>query len=220
MAKVGVILAGCGVYDGAEIHEAVLTLLALDRAGVQIQCMAPDIEQMHVINHLTEEAIPSETRNVLVEAARIARGEILDLADVDADELDAVIFPGGLGAAKNLFDYATKGQDCSVHPQAAGLIRQMSQMGKPMGFICISPVMCATVFRDTDIHPTLTIGNDETTAAVIEKMGAHHAPCAVDDCVVDEANKIVTTPAYMLGPSIAHIAKGIDKLVAGVLAMV
>jgi enhancing lycopene biosynthesis protein 2 len=216
-ARVGVLLSGCGVYDGAEIHEAVITLLALDRAGAQILCMAPNMEQLHVINHLTGDVVPGENRNVLVEAARIARGQIRDVATVHAEELDALILPGGFGAAKNLCDFALKGPDCTVHPQVARLIRDVHAAGKPIGAICIAPALVARLLGEE--HPRLTIGTDQETAAALEKMGACHENCGVEGVVVDQDRRLVTTPAYMLAQSISQAAEGIEKLVTQVLAM-
>jgi enhancing lycopene biosynthesis protein 2 len=215
--KVGVLLSGCGVYDGAEIHEAVITLLSLDRAGADIVCMAPNVEQLHVINHLTGEAATGEKRNVLVEAARIARGNIRDLATVDPGELDALILPGGFGAAKNLCDFALKGADCTVHPEVARVVRGVHAAGKPIGAICIAPALVAKLLGDE--HPKLTIGTDSKTAQALEKMGACHEACGVEGVVVDREHKLVTTPAYMLARSIAEAAAGIEKLVAEVLAL-
>lgn len=215
--KVGVLLSGCGVFDGAEIHESVLTLLFLDRAGAEALCMAPNMAQFHVINHLTHEET-GEKRNVLVESARIARGNIRDVATVKASELDALILPGGFGAAKNLSDFAIKGPDAAVQPDVARLIGEMTAAGKPVGALCIAP---ATLVRAVaDKKPEVTIGNDAGTAAGIEKMGGRHQVCPVDGIWVDKANRLVTTPAYMLGPGIKDVAAGIEKLVAQILSMI
>jgi len=230
MKKIGVILSGCGVYDGAEIHEAVLTLLYLDLAGAQAVCFAPDIEQHHVINHLTGNVVENETRNVLVESARIARGQITDLKEIDSFDLDGLIFPeidsfdldglifpGGFGAAKNLCDYAIKGVECEVIPEVAHVINSFHLEGKPIGFMCITPVIAARLFDDEKIE--LTIGNETQTAADIEAMGAVHVDTPVDSIVVSSRGKIVSTPAYMLGPSISDVAKGIEALVNKVLEL-
>jgi enhancing lycopene biosynthesis protein 2 len=218
VTKVGVCLSGCGVYDGSEIHEAVITLLALDRAGVEIQCMAPDCDQMHVIDHTTGEPT-GEVRNVLKESARIARGDIVDVAEVSAGDLDALIFPGGFGAAKNLCDFATKGADSTAHPEVARLLKEMHAAKKPIGAICIAPAMVAAAFKGSGVTTSVTIGTDEGTAAGIEGMGARHLACPVEDFRVDEANRLVTTPAYMLAGRISEAATGIEKLVAEVLRM-
>ncbi|MER3417086.1 MAG: isoprenoid biosynthesis protein ElbB [Gemmataceae bacterium] len=217
MAKVAVILSGCGVFDGSEIHEAVLTLLALDRAGAQYQCLAPNKNQADVINHVTRQPM-KETRNVLVESARIARGNIKDLATASADEYDAVILPGGYGAAKNLCTFAEKGERCELDPALAKFLQAMYRAGKPIGAICISPVLLARAFG-RDGAPRLTIGKDPDTANKIEQMGADHVSCPVDDFVVDEENRMVTTPAYMLARSIREAAEGIEKLVHEVLRL-
>ena len=215
MTRVGVVLSGCGVFDGAEIHESVLTLLALDRAGAQVHFFAPDKPQMHVINHLTGEE-SSESRNVLVESARIARGNIQPLSQADAGELDALIVPGGFGAAKNLSSFATQGAECSVDAELQRLVQKMHQAGKPLGFICIAPALLPKLLG---VHTRLTIGNDPDTAEAIDAMGGEHVVCPVDDIVVDLDQKVVTTPAYMLANSIGEAAQGIEKLVARVLEL-
>ncbi|HDP98489.1 MAG TPA: isoprenoid biosynthesis glyoxalase ElbB [bacterium] len=215
--KVGVVLAGSGVYDGSELHEAVITLLALDEAGAEIICMAPNIDQMHVIDHIKGEPVTGEKRNVLTESARIARGDIIDMAKINAQNLDALIIPGGFGAAKNLCTFATEGNDCLVNPEVDQVIKQMHAAQKPIGFICIAPALAAKVLGGH--QPLLTIGNDKATAQAIEQMGGRHQDCSVDDIVVDETNRIVSTPAYMLGPTISQVAKGIHKCVAKVLEM-
>jgi len=214
--RVGVILSGCGVFDGTEIHEAVLTLLALDRAGAESVCVAPDMEQLHVLNHMTQEEM-DEKRNVLIESARIARGDITNLNALRADAIDALIIPGGFGAAKNLSNFAVKGPEATVHPEVARILKEMVGAGKPIGAICIAP---ATLTRAlSDVSPEVTIGTDTGTAAGIESMGGRHIACAVDEIHVDSANKIVTTPAYMLGPGIKDVATGIEKLVQKVIAL-
>lgn len=216
MARVGVVLSGCGFQDGAEIHESVLTLLALDRAGAEIACFAPDVLQAKVVDHRTGKTT-GESRNVLAESARIARGEIQDLADADPDALDALILPGGFGAASNLSDFASKGEEARVLPALERLLRAVHAAGKPIGAICIAPTV-VTAALGTE-KPKLTIGSDAGTAGALEAMGARHEACPVDDFVVDEANRIVTTPAYMLGPSIRHVAAGIERCVQEVLRL-
>ncbi len=214
---VGVILSGCGVMDGAEISEAVLTLLALDQAGAKVIIMAPNIPQKQVVNHLTGKVMPNEKRNVLVEAARIARGNIHDVKTVSASQLDALVMPGGYGVAKNICDYAFKGTDCSVNPDVKKLILDMHAAKKPLGFICISPVLAAKVLGQ--FHPKLTIGTDEKTMDAIRKLGGVPVPHKVTEICTDTKNKVVSTPAYMLGPNIANVAKGITKLVNKVLEL-
>jgi len=219
MAVVGVVLSGCGVFDGSEIHEAVLTLYFLRREGVRVLFMAPQKEQLHVINHLTGEEMAGEKRNILIESARIARGEIEDVRDVHEDQIDALIFPGGFGAAKNLCDFALKGQECSVDGDVERLVREMRDAGKPIGSICIAPALLARILGAKD-GAKVTIGNDRDTAEKIESMGSTHVECPVDDFIVDEEKKIVTTPAYMLAQDIMETAAGIERLVVKVVSMI
>jgi enhancing lycopene biosynthesis protein 2 len=214
--RVGVILSGCGFQDGAEVHESVLTLLALDRAGAKVSCYAPDVPQALVVNHLTGQET-KESRNVLVESARIARGKVEDVALARAKDLDAVVLPGGFGAALNLSDFAKRGKDATVHPEVSRLLKEMHAARKPIGAICIAPAVVAKALGAA--HPTLTIGNDRSTASAIEGCGAHHRDCPVSSFVVDEEHRIVTTPAYMLGPDIRHVAEGIERAVKAVLRL-
>jgi enhancing lycopene biosynthesis protein 2 len=215
--KVGVILSGCGVYDGAEIHESVITLLAIDRLGGEAVICAPDVDQLHVVNHLTGEVVEGERRNVLVESARIARGAINDVRSVSADDLDALILPGGFGAAKNLCDFAVKGPDCTVDDDVAALVRAVHEQGKPVAAVCIAPALIAKVLGTE--RPELTIGSDAETAGALETMGAAHVQCPVADVVVDQQRKLITSPAYMLAGSISEAADGIEKTVAALLDM-
>ncbi|MHC8347184.1 isoprenoid biosynthesis glyoxalase ElbB [Pseudomonas sp. RT6P73] len=213
--KIAVILSGCGVYDGAEIHESVITLLRLDQRGAQVQCFAPNISQLHVINHLTGDEMP-ESRNVLVESARIARGDIKDIREASVEDFDALIVPGGFGAAKNLSNFAIEGAGCTVQPDVLALTEAFAEAGKPVGLICISPALAAKIYGP---GVTCTIGNDAETAAAMNKMGATHQECAVSDIVEDKARKLVCTPAYMLAQSISEAASGINKLVDRVLEL-
>ncbi|MFJ2327266.1 isoprenoid biosynthesis glyoxalase ElbB [Pseudomonas sp. NPDC087690] len=213
--KVAVILSGSGVYDGAEIHESVITLLRLDQRGAQVQCFAPNIAQLHVINHLTGEEMP-ESRNVLVESARIARGNIKDIREADVDDFDALIVPGGFGAAKNLSNFAVEGSGCSVQPEVLALAEAFAEAGKPVGLMCISPALAAKIYGP---GVTCTIGNDADTATAMNKMGATHEDCAVTEIIEDKARKLVTTPAYMLAQNISEAASGINKLVDRVLEL-
>ena len=214
--KVGVLLSGCGVFDGAEIHEAVLTMLFLDQQGADIICMAPDINQAHVVNHITQKEM-DETRNVMVEAARIARGEIKNLADVTADQLDALILPGGFGAAKNLSEFAFKGPGGGVNDQVKRILGEMIDTGKVIGALCIAPATVGMALKEKE--PTMTVGKEEGVIGALASIGVKHELCGVNDIAVDEANKIVTSPAYMLGPGIKDVAVGIEKLVTKVLSM-
>ena len=221
MAKrIGVILSGCGVYDGSEIHEAVITLLAIDRAGAEAFCMAPDIPQMHVINHLSGEPAEGESRNVLVESARIARGNIKDLATVRADDIDALILPGGFGAAKNLCDFAVSGPDCSVNTEVARLIKEMYAAQKPIAAVCIAPAVLSRILGGESISHQLTIGTDVDTAAALGKMGTDHIQCPVREFVIDRENKLVSSPAYMLAGNISEAAEGIEKTVRALIDLI
>jgi enhancing lycopene biosynthesis protein 2 len=218
MKKTGILLTGCGFLDGSEIHEAVLTLLAVNRAGAEAICLAPDIRQHHVINHYTGEAMADEVRNVLVESARIARGVITNLNDIERLDLDALILPGGYGAAKNLSNYAFRAAECEVNADVATAIQSFYNAGKPLGFICISPVIAAKLLGRE--HIDLTIGNDPETAADIEAMGAGHVECPAWNAIVSRKGKVVSTPAYMLEAPIAEVAKGIEKLVGELLSLI
>ena len=219
MTRVGVVLSGCGVNDGAEIHESVITMLALDRAGADMVLMAPNIDQLHVINHYTGSEM-DESRNVLMESARIARGKIRDMAEVHASDVDALIFPGGFGVVKNLCDYAMTGMDCSVNPDVKRLAADVHKAEKPIGVICIAPAMFAKIIEGAGDSVEMTIGTDKQTVSDINSMGSNHVSCPVEDIVIDKKNKIVSTPAYMLAQRISEAAEGIEKLVKEVLAMV
>ncbi len=218
MVRVAVCLAGCGYLDGAEIREAVLVLLALDRAAAEVQCFAPDVEQMHVVDHRSGEVVPGETRNVLTEAARIARGDIVALDQVRLEDFDALVFPGGFGVAKNLCDFAVRGSDCSVHPGVQELLRSAVAAGLPLGLVCIAPALAAAALRDGP-KVSLTIGADAGTAAALEAMGAAHVDTAVDQAHCDRAHRVVSTPAYMCDAPLARIADGIEQMVSELLAL-
>lgn len=214
--KIGVVLSGCGVFDGSEIHEAVFTLLAIDKNGCEAVCIAPDMELAEV-NHLTSQPTGAK-RNVLVESARIARGKIRDIKEVKAAELDAIIFPGGFGAAKNLCNFAEKGAGAAIHPEVARLLKEMAQAKKPIGAICIAPALIAATLGK-EYQPKVTIGTDAGTAAAIQQTGSAHVDCPVTEFVVDQANKIVTTPAYMLANRISEAAEGIEKAVKALIGL-
>jgi enhancing lycopene biosynthesis protein 2 len=200
----------------AKVHESALSLFFLDRAGAEIIMMAPDIGQLEVVDHV-KGGPTGEKRNVFVESSRIARGAIKNIKDVKSRDLDALVFPGGFGAAKNLCNFAVKGPDCAVNPEVERLIKEMHGEKKPIGFECIAPVIAAKVLGA--FKPELTIGNDKGTAEAIEKMGGKHVAAAVDGIVVDLKNNIVSTPAYMLGPTISKVALGIEKLINEVLKL-
>ena len=212
--RFAVVLAGSGVYDGSEIQEAVSVLLAIDRAGAEYECFAPDINQFHVVNHLTGK-VEKEVRNVLVESARIARGDIKKLTVFDPKNFDSLVFPGGFGVAKNLCTFAIDGPDCLVNPETENAIIKAHEAGLPIGALCISPVLIAKVLGKS----TLTIGNDIDTANAIESMGALHQITSGSEIIVDKQNKIVTSPCYMLNSSIGVIAQGAENVIEALLKM-
>ena len=216
MKKVAVILSGCGVFDGTEIHEAVISLLALARQGAVTQCFAPNVPQLHVINHLTGEVSAQESRNVLVEAARIVRGQIRDVAELDAADYDALLLPGGFGAAKNLCDFAVQGAHCQIQPDVLRACQSFAAARKPAAYICIAPAMIPLIYGAGTLA---TIGTDEATANAIEAMGGSHLNCPVNEFVVDQERKVISTPAYMLAQNIVEAADGIEKTVKQLLAL-
>ena len=212
--SIAVILSGCGHQDGSEIHEATLTLWAIHKNGADYQCYAPNIKQHHVLNHTNGEEMDEE-RNVLIESARIARGNILDLAEFQAASHDALIIPGGFGAAKNLSSYAFDGSDCQVNEDVQKAILAMKQQNKPIGALCIAPTILAKVLGQVQ----LTIGQDPSTAANIETMGARHKSTMQSEVVVDKEHKVVSTPCYMLDSRVDQIGEGVDLLVQEVLKL-
>jgi enhancing lycopene biosynthesis protein 2 len=214
MKKFAGVLAGCGVYDGAEIHEATLTLYAIVKHGAMYEVFAPDIDQHHVVNHLTGKEM-NETRNVLVESARIARGNIKPLSEFRPEVFDALIFPGGFGAAKNLCTFAFDGKDCSVNDDVKNAIQGMASAGKPIGALCISPVILARVIGDVEV----TIGLDAGTASAVESMGAKHKKTSHGEVVVDKKNRVVTTPCYMLDATIVQVGEGAENIVKAILSL-
>ena len=208
MTKIAVILAGSGVKDGSEIHEATLTLFFLDQLNVNYDCYAPNRNQFHVVNHVNDQDNSDESRNILLESARIARGHIEPIEKLNVNLYDAIIFPGGFGAAKNLFTYAIDGSDFKVHSDVEVVIKSAHDQKKVLGFICIAPVMAAKLLPGIKV----TVGKDGPTAQDIKNLGAIHQECQVDDVVWDDDNLIASTPAYMVGPSIKDIGLGIKKL--------
>ena len=212
--KFAVVLSGSGVYDGAEIHEATLTLLAIDKLGSSYQCFAPDIQQYHVINHITGDEM-DETRNVLIESARIARGDIKPLSEYNAKRFDALIFPGGFGAAKNLSTLAFKGADCAINSDVEKTIIDTVEAAKPIGALCIAPAVISRVLKGA----VVTIGNDEGTISAITEMGGKHQIKKYGEVTVDEKYKLVTTPCYMLDATISQIAEGVDNVVKTIFEM-
>ena len=212
--KFAVVLAGCGVYDGAEIQESVLTMLAIHQSGNSYQCFAPDVEQYHVINHLNGN-VENETRNVLVESARIARGNVKPLSEFAPNNFDALVFPGGFGVAKNLCTFAIDGPNCDVTPDAGSAITKAFEAKLPIGALCISPVLIAKVLGKA----TLTIGSDKDTASAIEILGAHHQISEGSDIVIDLENRIVTTPCYMHNTNIGVVAAGAVNVIEALISL-
>lgn len=212
--KFAILLSGCGVYDGAEIHEAMMTMLAIAKNGGEYEIFAPDVRQHHVINHITGEEM-NETRNVLIESARIARGKISALDTYNPGDFDALIIPGGFGVAKNLCTYAFDGANCSVDRVVEKVIRDTHRAKKPIGALCIAPVLIAKVIGEVDV----TIGDDESTANHIEEMGAIHINTGNREIVVDTTNRIVTNPCYMLDASIEDIAAGAENVIRALMEL-
>lgn len=218
--KFAVLLSGCGVYDGAEIHEAVSVLLALDKMGVEAVCTAPNIEQHHVINHLTGEEMP-EKRNVLVEAARIARGNIVDLDKLNVEELDGLVMPGGFGVAKNFTKWAFEGPAGAIIEPVKKVIQAFYKAGKPIGAVCMSPTTVAKALEGV-ANVKLTVGNTNEKSPYdikaisegIDRVGSTAMMVSVNDVLIDEENKIVTSPCYMMEASISQIYAGIERTVA------
>jgi len=207
--KFAVVLSGSGVYDGAEIHEATLTMLAIMKQGGTYQCFAPDVNQHHVINHLTGDEM-NESRNVLIESARIARGDIKTLSEFDGQDFDALIFPGGFGAAKNLSTVAFKGPEAKVNPEVEKAVKQMLDLGKPIGALCIAPAFIAKIIGD---NVEVTIGSDEGTAGAINVMGGKHVVTTHGEVIVDKSHNVFTTPCYMLDATILDIEQGAMNVV-------
>ncbi|WP_028116591.1 isoprenoid biosynthesis glyoxalase ElbB [Ferrimonas senticii] len=216
MSRIAVILAGCGVFDGSEIHEAVLTLLALNRAGVKVQCFAPDRPQLQVINHLTGEVLEQQ-RNVLQESARIARGEVKPLTELNVADFDGVVVPGGFGVAKNLCDFAVAGNEMTVQADMLAAAQGFIEAGKPSGYLCIAPIMLPQIAGQGVVG---TIGTDRATAASFNHLGGQHQPRLVEQLAIDHQRKIVSSPAYMLASNISEVAASVDALVEQLLLWV
>lgn len=219
-ARVAVILSGCGYLDGAEVQEAVLSLYFLDCAGAKVRCFAPEREQMHVVDHATGEALSGESRSVRQESARIARGEVGDLAQLKIEEFDALVIPGGYGVAKNLSTFATQGPSGEVHPEMQRVVSAAVKAKLPTAAICIAPAVVAMVLSKEKQSATLTIGQDPETAQAIESLGVSHQVCQPGEIVVDAQSKIVSTPAYMLDSSPKDVGAGIEAAIAQVLSWV
>ena len=221
MPKVAVILSGCGYLDGSEVQEAVLTLLELDKAGCQVQCFAPDIQQENVVSHLDGQPSTFRERNVLEESARIARGDIVPLADAKEGDFDAVILPGGQGVIKNLCNFAFEGPKCAVDGEVERFIFDMYKVGKPIGAICLAPALVVRILGAEDIQVNVTMGRDKKMAQAIRDCGGVHTDCNADEIIIDAKHKVVSTPAYMYdATTIGKVSTGVAKLVKTVLGMV
>jgi len=219
MPRAAIVLSGCGVFDGSEIHEAVSVFVHLSRAGAEVSFYAPDV-QAPVVNHLTGKPEAGQTRSVLAESARIARGKIKPLADLKAGSADAVFFPGGFGAAKNLCDFANKGAACTVHPEVERVVKEFHAAKKPIAMCCIAPVIAARVLGAEDRGGCrLTVGGASDASAAVEKMGARHVASPVEGAVVDEANLLVTSPAYMCDAAPHEVYEGIGAMVEKTLEL-
>lgn len=225
--KIGVLLSGCGVFDGTEIHEAVLTLLAIQEAGHEYVCIAPDVDQHHVINHTNGEEM-NEKRNVFVESSRIARGEITKLSDIDPADIDALVLPGGFGAAKNLTTWAFKGPESEILPEVKLLLVNLVNIGKPICALCVTPTVVAKAFEDSDIHPQLTLGNTEQDSEYdiqgfsdgLAAVGVQPVMKTADDILVDAANKIVSAPCYMMKTDVVGIRNNTQKAIQQMLDLI
>ena len=218
MAKVALILAGCGYLDGSEIQETVLTILALEQLGVQWQGLALNKNQTHIVNHTNQTVQKEQQRNMIEESARITRGNIIDIEEADTDDYDAIIFPGGFGVAKNIFNFALVGDDTyKIDETLLKFTRAFYLANKPAGFICISPLIVPLIYpKNTNI----TIGTDEDITNIVEKKGVKHIAKASMEICVDESSKVVTTPAYMNAKNIVEVQQGIYKLVEKVISFI
>lgn len=210
--KIAVVFSGCGKFDGSEIHEAVCALLGIEKHGGEYECFAPNGDQHDVVNHMTQEAV-SETRNMLVEAARLAPGKVRDLKELDPNAFDAVVFPGGFGAAKNLSTFVADGADCTVNEEVAGVITAFHGQGKPIGALCIASAVMAKVLGAVEV----TVGPESDASAAVEKMGATHKVTGHGEIVVDARNKLVTTPCYMLESTLLQVAEGVENAMKAVI---
>jgi enhancing lycopene biosynthesis protein 2 len=208
--KSAVVLAGCGYLDGAEIREAVLSLLYLDQHNIHADCFASDSPQLHTMDHVAARET-SETRNILTESARIARGNIQPLGTLNPETYDMLVLPGGFGVAKNYSDFALKGAQCTVSEEYANTIQAFYAAKKPIVAMCIAPAILAAALKDK--HITLTIGDDPDTAAAIGALGQQHQEAATEEAIIDHAHRIITCSAYMREDRISTVAKGIEAAI-------
>jgi enhancing lycopene biosynthesis protein 2 len=218
--RIGVLISGCGVYDGAEIQEVVLTLLAIEEMGAEAVCISIDEPQHHVVNHLTGEELP-ESRNMMIEAARISRGKVSEIGQIAPSDIDGLVIPGGFGSAKNFTDWAFRGPEGIINPKVKLLIVNMINIGKPIAALCVSPVVVAKALEGSSLNPSLTIGSDKEASPYdissfsvgLEQTGATIAMKSVREILVDTENKIITAPCYMMDASITDVRKNIRSAV-------
>jgi enhancing lycopene biosynthesis protein 2 len=216
--NIGVLLSGNGVYDGAEIQEAVLTLLAIDEMGWNAVCISVDKPQHHVINHLTGEVM-DESRNMLVEAARIARGQVIRIDEISPADIDALIIPGGFGSAKNFTSWAFDGPAGTILPEVKLLLVNLVNVGKPIVALCVSPVVIAKAFEGSTIHPTLSLGSSSEPSpydiygfnAGLEQTGAVTEERTIREVLIDPVNRIICAPCYMMNARITEIYANINQ---------
>lgn len=216
MARFAIVLAGCGVMDGSEIYEATATMLAIDSRGHEYVCFSVDMPMMHVVDHFQHQPVEGQSRNVLIESARLARGQIQSLADYNPTDFDALVFPGGFGVAKNLCSYAVDGANCTIDPVVQKAILATHATGKFLGALCISPGLIVRAFKGTDVHPKVTAGKDKHLEAAIPLMGGVHEKCNVDQACIDEANRIITSPAYLSASCISEVFASAGALVEAI----
>ncbi|MFG0250865.1 MAG: isoprenoid biosynthesis glyoxalase ElbB [Phycisphaeraceae bacterium JB051] len=220
MAKFAIVLAGCGVFDGSEIYEATATMYAIDSRKHEYTCFSIDKPMMHVVNHAVGQPADGESRNVLTESARLARGQISNLTQYNPSDFDALIFPGGFGVAKNLCTYAVDGAGCDIDPVVQKAILDTHAAGKVLGSLCISPALIARAFKDADVTPKLTAGNDGDLEAALPLMGGMHEACDVDKACVDSENRIVSSPAFLSATCISEVFASADAMIDAVLKLI
>lgn len=216
--NIGVLLSGNGVYDGAEIQEAVLTLLAIDEMGWNAVCISVDKPQHHVINHLTGEVM-DESRNMLVEAARIARGQITPIDSISPADIDALVIPGGFGSAKNFTSWAFDGPESTILPEVKLLLVNLVNVGKPIVALCVSPVVVAKAFEGSSIHPTLSLGSASESSPYdinsfnegLRATGAIAQERTIREVLIDPTNRIICAPCYMMDARITEINANIKQ---------
>lgn len=227
MKKIGVLLSGNGVYDGSEIHEAVLSLLAIEEAGAEWVCLAPNYNQHHVVNHTNGQEMP-ETRNILVEAARIARGNIKDIETLDINEIDGLVMPGGFGAAKNFSKWAFQGAAGDINPIIKEFINKVMKAGKPIATLCVSPVVVAKALEGSGKHPKLTLGTDKDPSPYdikadsvgLAAMGAQPEMKSITEILVDEENKLISAPCYMMEVGVKEVRANVKMAVEKMMEMI